>query len=33
MTAEERLLVALDVEGLADADCLLDRLAGLVGAC
>ncbi len=33
MTAEERLLVALDVEGLADADRLLDRLAGLVGAC
>jgi len=33
VTAEERLLVALDVEGLADADRLLDRLAGLVGAC
>ena len=33
MTAEERLLVALDVEALADADRLLDRLAGRVGAC
>jgi len=33
VTAEERLLVALDVETLADADRLLDRLAGLVGTC
>ncbi len=33
MTPEGRLLVALDVETLADADQLLDRLVGVVGAC
>ncbi len=33
MTAEDRLLVALDAETLGDADRLLDRLAGVVTGC
>lgn len=33
MTPEDRLLVALDVETLGDADRLLDRLAGVVTGC
>jgi orotidine-5'-phosphate decarboxylase len=33
VTAEDRLLVALDVETLGDADRLLDRLAGVVSGC
>jgi orotidine-5'-phosphate decarboxylase len=33
VTADERLLVALDLDALGEADHLLDRLAGQVGAC
>jgi orotidine-5'-phosphate decarboxylase len=33
VTADERLLVALDLETLGEADRLLDRLAGQIGAC
>ncbi len=33
MTPKDRLLVALDVERLADAEALLDRLAGVVTGC
>jgi orotidine-5'-phosphate decarboxylase len=33
MTPAERLLVALDVEGLGEAERLLERLTGVVGGC
>ena len=32
-TAKDRLLVALDVERLDDADALLERLAGEISGC